>query len=285
MRMSMSKEPSPLESKTEEQSLSQAGGSEPSLRGNGTKLEVLEWIKRYQETNDDEAQTNLVLHYERLIQSIARKYSNGKSFHEDIAQVGMLGLLGAIRRYNPEYGRSFEAFAVPTVIGEIKRFLRDKTWAIHVPRRIKELGPKIKAAVETLTIEMQRSPLVSEIAEYLDVEEEVVLEAMEMGRSYQALSMDHTLDADSEGGTITLFDIVGETDGGFEKTDQRMVVANALNVLSEREKQIIQYTYIEQLSQKETGERLGISQMHVSRLQRKAIKKLQEAILSAGGAL
>ncbi|WP_399630550.1 RNA polymerase sigma factor SigB [Sporosarcina sp. SG10008] len=281
----MSKEPSPLESKTEEQSLSQAGGSEPSHRGSGTKLEVLEWIKRYQETNDDEAQTNLVLHYERLIQSIARKYSNGKSFHEDIAQVGMLGLLGAIRRYNPEYGRSFEAFAVPTVIGEIKRFLRDKTWAIHVPRRIKELGPKIKAAVETLTIEMQRSPLVSEIAEYLDVEEEVVLEAMEMGRSYQALSMDHTLDADSEGGTITLFDIIGENDGGFEKTDQRMVVANALNVLSEREKQIIQYTYIEQLSQKETGERLGISQMHVSRLQRKAIKKLQEAILSAGGAL
>jgi len=281
----MSKEPSPLESKTEEQSLSQAGVSEPSLRGSGTKKEVLEWIKRYQETNDDEAQTNLVLHYERLIQSIARKYSNGKSFHEDIAQVGMLGLLGAIRRYNPEYGRSFEAFAVPTVIGEIKRFLRDKTWAIHVPRRIKELGPKIKAAVETLTIEMQRSPLVSEIAEYLDVEEEVVLEAMEMGRSYQALSMDHTLDADSEGGTITLFDIIGENDGGFEKTDQRMVVANALNVLSEREKQIIQYTYIEQLSQKETGERLGISQMHVSRLQRKAIKKLQEAILSAGGAL
>lgn len=285
MRMSMSKEPSPLESKTEEQSLSKEGVSEPSLRGNGTKVEVLEWIKRYQENNDDEAQTNLVLHYERLIQSIARKYSNGKSFHEDIAQVGMLGLLGAIRRYNPEYGRSFEAFAVPTVIGEIKRFLRDKTWAIHVPRRIKELGPKIKAAVETLTIEMQRSPLVSEIAEYLDVEEEVVLEAMEMGRSYQALSMDHTLDADSEGGTVTLFDIIGETDGGFEKTDQRMVVANALNVLSEREKQIIQYTYIEQLSQKETGERLGISQMHVSRLQRKAIKKLQEAIMLAGGAL
>lgn len=283
--MPMSRELSPHESKTEEKSPLEVEISEPSPRGNGTKIEVLEWIKRYQETNDDEAQTNLVLHYERLIQSIARKYSNGKSFHEDIVQVGMLGLLGAIRRYNPEFGRSFEAFAVPTVIGEIKRFLRDKTWAIHVPRRIKELGPKIKAAVGTLTIEMQRSPLVSEIAEYLEVEEELILEAMEMGRSYQALSMDHTLDADNEGGTITLFDIIGETDGGFEKTDQRMVVANALNVLSEREKQIIQYTYIEQLSQKETGERLGISQMHVSRLQRKAIKKLQEAILSAGGAL
>ena len=256
---------------------------EQSPHESGTKEQVLLWIKQYQETNDEEAQTNLVLHYERLVQSIARKYSNGKPYHEDIVQVGMLGLLGAIRRYDPEFGRSFEAFAVPTIIGEIKRFLRDKTWAIHVPRRIKELGPKIKAAVETLTTEMQRSPLVSEIAEYLDVDEELVLEAMEMGRSYQALSMDHTLEADSEGGTVTLFDLIGNTDDGYEKTDQRMLVADALNVLSEREKQIIQYTYIEQLSQKEAGERLGISQMHVSRLQRKAIKKLQEAILAAGG--
>ncbi|MBE1555205.1 RNA polymerase sigma factor SigB [Sporosarcina limicola] len=257
--------------------------NEQSPRETGTKEKVLDWIKQYQETNDEEAQTNLVLHYERLVQSIARKYSNGKPFHEDIVQVGMLGLLGAIRRYNPEFGRSFEAFAVPTIIGEIKRYLRDKTWAVHVPRRIKELGPKIKATVETLTTEMQRSPLVAEIAKYLDIDEESILEAMEMGRSYQALSMDHTLDADSEGGTLTLFDLVGETDEGYEQTDQRMLVADALNVLSERERQIIQYTYIEQLSQKETGERLDISQMHVSRLQRKAIKKLQEAILAAGG--
>ena len=103
-----------------------------------TKEQVLEWIEAYQKTEDEEAQTNLVLNYKRLVESIARKYSNGKSYHEDIAQVGMLGLLGAIRRYDPSYG-SFEAFAVPTIIGEIKRFLRDKTWAIHVPRRIKEL--------------------------------------------------------------------------------------------------------------------------------------------------
>ncbi|WP_203248114.1 RNA polymerase sigma factor SigB [Sporosarcina beigongshangi] len=256
---------------------------EQSPRDSGTKEQVLLWIKQYQETENEEAQTNLVLHYERLVQSIARKYSNGKPYHEDIAQVGMLGLLGAIRRYDPAFGRSFEAFAVPTIIGEIKRFLRDKTWAVHVPRRIKELGPRIKAAVEALTTELQRSPLVSEIAEYLDVDEELILEAMEMGRSYQALSMDRGLESDSDGALVTLFDIIGDTDAGFERIDQRMLVANALNVLSEREKQIIQYTYIEQLSQKEAGERLGISQMHVSRLQRKAIKKLQEAILAAGG--
>ena len=118
---------------------------------------------------------------------------------------------------------------------------------------------------------------------YLDVDEDDVLEAMEMGKSYQALSMDHSLEADSDGSTVTLFDVVGQEDDGYEKADQRMLVAEAMNVLSEREKQIIQFTYIEQLSQKEAGDKLGISQMHVSRLQRKAIKKLQEAILAAGG--
>lgn len=248
-----------------------------------TKEQVLKWIKAYQETEDEDAQTNLVLNYQRLVQSIARKYSNGKSYHEDIVQVGMLGLLGAIRRYDPNFGRTFEAFAVPTIIGEIKRFLRDKTWAVHVPRRIKELGPRIKSAVEALTTELQRSPKVIEIAEYLEVEEDDVLEAMEMGRSYQALSMDHSLESDSDGGSITLFDVIGQKDDGFEKTDQRLLVANALSVLTNREKEVIQYTYIDQLSQKETGEKLDISQMHVSRLQRKAIKKLQDAIQAAGG--
>ncbi|MEB7772797.1 RNA polymerase sigma factor SigB [Kurthia gibsonii] len=248
-----------------------------------SKEQVLEWIQKYQENEDDDAQTNLVLHYQYLVESIARKYSNGRSYHDDIVQVGMLGLLGAIRRFDPDFGRSFEAFAVPTIIGEIKRFLRDKTWDVHVPRRIKELGPRIKSTVELLTTELQRSPKVSEVAEWLEVTEEEVLEAMEMSRSYQALSMDHSIESDSDGSTVTLFDVVGREDEEYEKTNRRMIVADAMSVLSEREKQIIQLTYLEQLSQKEAGERLGISQMHVSRLQRKAIKKLQQAIISSGG--
>lgn len=248
-----------------------------------SREQVLEWIQKYQDSEDPDAQTNLVLHYQYLVESIARKYSNGRSYHEDIVQVGMLGLLGAIRRFDSEFGRSFEAFAVPTIIGEIKRFLRDKTWDVHVPRRIKELGPRIKSITEVLTIELQRSPLVREIAERLEVTEEEVLEAMEMGRSYQALSMDHSIESDSDGSTVTLFDVVGREDDEYEKTNRRMIVADAMSVLSEREKQIIQLTYLEQLSQKEAGEKLGISQMHVSRLQRKAIKKLQQAIISSGG--
>lgn len=244
------------------------------------KPEVNEWIKAFQENEDQEAQDKLVLHYKNLVESIARKYSKGKSYHEDIFQVGIIGLLGAIRRYDESYGKSFEAFAIPTVIGEIKRFLRDKTWSVHVPRRIKELGPKIKTTVEELTRDLQRSPQIHEIADRLDVTEEEVLEAMEMGKSYQALSVDHSIEADADGSTVTLLDIIGNVDEGYEKVNQKLVVEKVLHVLTERERQIIQYTYLDNLSQKETGERLNISQMHVSRLQRRAIKKLKEAIFA-----
>jgi len=244
------------------------------------KNQVNEWIKAYQIHEDDEAQNNLVLHYKNLVESIARKYSKGKSFHEDIFQVGIIGLLGAIRRYDESYGKTFEAFAIPTIIGEIKRFLRDKTWSVHVPRRIKELGPKIKSSVEELTIKLQRSPQIHEIAEHLQVSEEGVLEAMEMGKSYQALSVDHSIEADADGSTVTLLDIVGNVDEGYERVNQRLVLDKVLHVLSDRERLIIQYTYLENMSQKEAGELLDISQMHVSRLQRRAIKKLREAIFT-----
>jgi RNA polymerase sigma-B factor len=241
-------------------------------------IDINALIKAYQLNEDAEAQNQLVLHYENLVDSIARKYSKGKSYHEDIFQVGIIGLLGAIRRYDESFGKSFEAFAIPTIIGEIKRFLRDKTWSVHVPRRIKELGPKIKSAVEDLTTELQRSPQIAEIASRLEVTEEEVLEALEMGKSYQALSVDHSIESDADGSKVTLLDMVGNEDDGYEKVNQRLVLDKVLHVLSDREREIIQYTYLDNLSQKDAGEKLGISQMHVSRLQRRAIKKLREAI-------
>jgi RNA polymerase sigma-B factor len=242
------------------------------------KRNMNELIKSFQKDGNDDIQNELVQHYAKLVNSIARKYSKGKHHHEDIYQVGIIGLLGAIRRYDDSFGRGFEAFAVPTIVGEIKRFLRDKTWSVHVPRRIKELGPKIKKASEELTIELQRSPRIEEIAMKIEVSEEEVLEAMEMGKSYHSLSVDHSIESDSDGSTVTLLDIVGNVDNGYEKVDQRLVVDKVLHVLSEQERQIIQYTYLENWSQKDTGQKLGISQMHVSRLQRRAIKKLREAI-------
>ncbi|MCM3761680.1 RNA polymerase sigma factor SigB [Alkalihalobacillus oceani] len=252
--------------------------SAESLRHSQNNEQIYEWIKSYQETKDEDAQYYLVKHYEALVRSLARKFSKGREYDEDMFQVGMVGLLAALERYDETFGRSFESFAVPTIVGEIKRFIRDKTWSVHVPRRIKELGPKIKKAVEALTVEYQRSPLVHEIAAYLEVSEEDVLETMEMSKSYQALSVDRSLEADQEGGEVTLLDLVGKEESGYEMTDRKILLEKAFQILNEREKQILYLTYFDNLSQKETGEKLGISQMHVSRLQRRALEKLRESI-------
>ncbi|NEU31461.1 RNA polymerase sigma factor SigB [bacterium LRH843] len=248
------------------------------LQYNRNNQQIYEWINFYQETKDEYAGLQLVNHYEPLVRSLSRKFSKGNDFDEDMFQVGVIGLLAALERYDATYGSSFESFAIPTIIGEIKRYIRDKTWSVHVPRRVKELGPKIKKAVEALTSEKQRSPLVYEIAEYLGVAEEDVLETMEMSNSYQALSVDRPLDADQEGGEITLLEVVGNEEKGYEMTDLKNLLENAFTILNEREKQILYFTYFDNLSQKEAGERLGISQMHVSRLQRRALEKLRESI-------
>lgn len=250
-----------------------------SQQDNKGKDEVYQWIEQLQhDPGDKVTQEKIVLAYTDLVESIARKYSKNSNIHEDLAQVGMIGLLAAIRRYDASFGKSFESFAIPTIIGEIKRFIRDKTWSVHVPRRIKELGPKIKKAVDELTTENQDSPSVKEIADYLEVSEEDILETMEMGKSYKALSVDRKIEADSDGSTVAILDLVGNSENGYENVDQRMLLEKILPVLSEREQQILRCTYFDNLSQKETGELLDISQMHVSRLQRRSLRKLREAI-------
>ena len=243
-----------------------------------TPEEINAWIKLYQDTQDEFAQKELVLHYQKLVESLAYRYSKGQSHHEDLVQVGMVGLLGAINRFDVTFERKFEAFLVPTVIGEIKRYLRDKTWSVHVPRRIKEIGPKIKRATDELTNELGRSPKIIEIAQHIEATEEEVLEAMEMGQSYNALSVDHSIEADKDGSTVTLLDVMGNTEEGYDLTEKRMILEKVLPILSDREREIIQCTFLDGLSQKETGEKIGLSQMHVSRLQRTAIKKLRDAV-------
>lgn len=243
------------------------------------KDEVYEWIKLLQkDPTNDAIQEEIVNTYRNLVESLARKYSRNSSIHEDLVQVGMIGLLAAVRRFDASFGRSFETFAIPTILGEIKRYIRDQTWSVHVPRRIKELGPKIKKAVDELTNVNQSSPTVSEIAEYLDVSEEDVLETMEMSKSYRALSVDRKVESDSDGVGVAIVDLVGDYEEAYEKVDHKMLLEKIFPVLSEREQQILKCTFFENMNQKETGELLGISQMHVSRLQRRSLRKLREAI-------
>lgn len=252
--------------------------SQPENKG---RDEVYEWIDELQkDPTNEETQQKIILAYQDLVESIARKYSKNSSIHEDLVQVGMIGLLAAINRFDASYGKTFESFAIPTILGEIKRFIRDKTWSVHVPRRIKELGPKIKKAVDELTTTNQKSPTVKEIAEYLEVNEEEVLETMEMNQSYKALSVDRSIEGTSDGSTIAILDMIGKNEDGYSQIDLKILLEKILPTLSDREQQIIRCTYFENMSQKETGELLGISQMHVSRLQRRSLKKLREAINS-----
>lgn len=243
------------------------------------KDDVYEWIKLLQkEPTNDDIQEKIVHMYKNLVESLARKYSRNSSIHEDLVQVGMIGLLAAVRRFDTSFGRSFETFAIPTILGEIKRYIRDQTWSVHVPRRIKELGPKIKKAADELTNMNQVSPTVDEIAEYLEVTEEEVLETMEMSKSYRALSVDRKVETDSDGDGVAIVDLVGDYEEAYDKVDQKMLLEKIFPVLSEREQQILKCTFFENMNQKETGELLGISQMHVSRLQRRSLRKLREAI-------
>jgi len=243
------------------------------------KDQVYEWIAHLQKyPTDEDIQEKIVRKYSKLVEALARKYSRNSGIHEDLVQVGMVGLLGAIKRFDSSYGKSFESFAVPTILGEIKRYIRDQTWSVHVPRRIKELGPKIKKAADELTNINQKPPTVYQIAEYLGESEENILETMEMSQSYRALSVDRKVEADSSGSTVAILDVVGELENKYHHVDLKMIVEKILPHLTEREQQILRCTFFENMSQKETGELLGISQMHVSRLQRRSLRKLREAM-------
>src|SRR5690625_1290101 len=173
------------------------------------KNDVYVWIQQIQEDPKNKAaKEKIVLKYTNLVQALARKYSYNEQIQEDLVQVGMIGLLEAARRFDASFKRRFEAYAIPTIIGEIKRYIRDKTWSVHVPRRIKELGPQIKRAVDELTAINQSSPSIFQIAQHLNASEEEVLETMEMRQSYRALSVDHTINSDAEGRDISILDLV-----------------------------------------------------------------------------
>lgn len=243
------------------------------------KNKVYEWIRILQKDPENSSIQELIVnHYKGLVKSLAYKYSANRLIHEDLVQVGMIGLLSAIQRFDKSYGKSFEAYAIPTILGEIKRFIRDQTWSVHVPRRIKELVPKIQRAVEELTIIYQKSPTTLEIARYLNEEEKDVLEALEMRRSYRALSIDWQIERDGEGGTLSILDVKGERDEQYSNVDQHLLIERILPILSEREQVVLKCVFFQEMSQKETGELLGISQMHVSRIQRRSLRKLRNTL-------
>jgi RNA polymerase sigma-B factor len=237
----------------------------------------MERFEEYRATGDQQVRDELVVEYLGLARALARRYSGRGESMEDLQQVATVGLLKAVERFDPGRGLSFTTFAVPTITGEIKRHFRDRTWATRVPRALQELALRLTDSVRELNQELGRSPSIREIAERLGVDEELVLEAMEVSRSYTASSLDAPAD-DESNGTSRFDRVMGDVDAGYEAVEQRMTVDHLLSTLSERDRIIVTLRFFEYMTQSEIAARVGISQMHVSRLLARALDTLHGVI-------
>jgi RNA polymerase sigma-B factor len=226
----------------------------------------------------DALREELVVTHLNLVRFLAVKFSNRGEALDDLIQVGTLGLLKAIDRFDLERGVEFTTYATPTIVGEIKRYFRDKGWAVKVPRRLQELNLSVNRAIEHLTVRRGRSPTVAEIAEHLRTNPEEVLEAQELGQVYNLLSLDTEVTGESDRKSHPLADYVGREDPALELLEDRANLEKAFDVLTRRERIILFLRFYESVSQAEIAKRLGVSQMHVSRLQHRALEKLRETL-------
>jgi RNA polymerase sigma-B factor len=244
-----------------------------SVIHNETEVALFE---RWRRRGDERAHAELVDRYLPLVRQLARRYAYTSEPLDDLTQVGSVGLLHALSRYDPHVGSSFKAYAVPTILGELRRHFRDAAWSVHLPRSLQERTRSVQVAISALQGTLGRSPTIAEIAERIDATTEQVIEAMEARTAYRVES----LDAPTETGDETdRWRNTGEVDDGFYNAEQSAYLSRALKALPERERMLVRLRFEEDMSQSEIGRRLGISQMHVSRLLRRALSRM-EAIAS-----
>jgi RNA polymerase sigma-B factor len=224
---------------------------------------------------DQLAREQLVQRFLPLARQLARRYQRGGEALDDLIQVASLGLLKAIDRFDPTRESAFSSFAVPTILGELKRHFRDKGWSVRVPRDLQELAVRLEPTSEALSRELGHVPTLVELAKRLDVTVEQVLEAREAAGAYRAVSLDRPRDEDDESGD-GIGAAFGVEDAGFSEAEDAATVAHLMRVLSERERAVLRLRFSEDLTQAEIGARIGVSQMHVSRIIRQAIARLRE---------
>ncbi len=230
---------------------------------------------RWQEDGDEEAREALVERFMPLARSLARRYGRSSEPFEDLLQVASLGLLKAIDRFDPDRGHPFPSFAVPTILGEMRRYFRDSGWAVHLPRRTQEQALKVRDAEDRLASERGRAPTVGQLAEYLEFDTEDVIEALQAIQAYETLS----LDAPPPGGedeVSTYGDALGHEDERYELVELDVTVGAALERLPARERNVLRMRFVEDLTQTEIAARVGVSQMQVSRLLRRSLDQLRE---------
>jgi RNA polymerase sigma-B factor len=225
---------------------------------------------------DTRAREELTARFMPLARSLALRYQRSGEPLDDLLQVASLGLVKAIDRFDPAREIAFSSYAVPTILGEIKRYFRDRTWAVRVPRGLQELSMRVDRAVGALSEELRRSPSVMEIATTVGASEEEVLEALQAGGAYRAVSFEAPT-----GGTgddaATLADSVGVDEHGFDRAEERATLAALLEAVSAREREVLRMRFEDDMTQAEIGTAIGVSQMQISRIIRQALQRLRDA--------
>jgi len=234
-------------------------------------------LRRYHENNDLAAREQLIEQYMSLVRSLARRYSYRGEQLDDLVQIGAIGLIKAIDRFDLSRGVELTTYATPNIIGEIKRHFRDRGWAVRVPRGLQELNVQLSKLVEQLSVELGRSPTIAELAESAGVEEENVLEALESGRAYSSLSLSGGASTE-DGEEVDLLESLGDIEPEYELSEDRAVLAPGFKALDSRERMILHLRFYEGLTQSQIADQIGISQMHVSRLIRRAVEKMRDEI-------
>jgi RNA polymerase sigma-B factor len=243
--------------------------SEPCLG-----LSERELWRRLSQDRDQAARAQLVELYMPLARRMAGRYAGVSEPYDDLLQVASLGLLNAVDRFDSSRGTPFAGFAKPTILGELKRYFRDKVWTVRVPRSLHDRMGRVERATEKLTLELHRPPSAQELAEHLMMEVGEVLEILEAQHNRRPLSLDAPPvgeDPDDSGA-----EWVGRPDGNFDLVDDRLAVESALPTLGEREREVLRLRFVEELPQTEIAARIGCSQMHVSRVLRRSLEQLRE---------
>ena len=256
----------------------QPGTSRAAARRERERRLLLEYSRldpddpRHAEVRDE-----LVTMHLPLVQHLARRYRDRGESLDDLVQVGTIGLIKAVDRFDVDKGVEFSTYAAPTILGEIKRHFRDRAWAIRVPRRLQELQAQVTATSDELTRTLHRAPTVRELAASLDVSEEEILDAIEARHAYAAGSID-VAPGDGETGSTPLADRLSFDESGFDAIDDRESLRPLLEQLPERERRIIFLRFFRNMSQTQIADELGISQMHVSRLLARSLTSLREGL-------
>jgi RNA polymerase sigma-B factor len=232
-------------------------------------------FSRWQDDGDQRAREQLVERFLPLARKLARRYSGAHEPFDDLLQVASLGLVKAIDRFDVDRGTAFSSFAVPTILGELKRYFRDLGWSVHVPRGAQELALKVEEGRQQLMTKTGRPPSVPDLAVYLELSIEDVLGALETAGAHHTASLDAPRD-DGEDDSGTLADALGEFDERFELVDARVTIASAARHLAERERRVVVLRFVDDLTQSQIAELIGVSQMQVSRILRRALAQLRD---------